>query len=593
MCQNTSSLLPDHRKGLTSLKDHPGSVVDWLWVLAWGVASSIWCLTAAHELGATFDEPFYIAGGLEFWQTGSHGTLLRKGTMPLPVDVGTLPAYLWELWQGTQLDPADNLYRLLPWARLGTLAFWWLLLIYTWRTGHHLAGPWGGRLAVALLAFEPNLLAHASLATTDIAVTACLLALCFHFCTGREAGWIRRVGIPAFWFAATVLSKASGLFFGPLCLLVVELERLVRSGAFESVSISRHVRIWLRLFLDRLQPFRRDFAWITIIGMVLVFLYCGSDWRQELSFVAWAHSLPDGPVGWSMVWLAEHLRIFTNAGYGLVRQFTHNVRGHGVYLLGQTHPRALWYYFPVLLTIKLSVPLLFGPLVLAAARSRALLNWAILAAVVLLAFSPIFRVQIGIRLILPLVVLIVVGLAAAGVQGWRESDSGWRKHLIGTWAVTSVIWMALTSVLVWPNGLSYVNQLWGGPSRGYVYVSDSNYDWGQGLKELAAWQRQQGLKPTAVWYYGTDPILQKLPLKVMPLHALPIRKPDDVIKIVKGYYLAVSTTLLYGLTFSEPHREAKAFLLTRQPVARTTTFLIYDFSKKDDNAFTNLDGVVR
>ena len=34
--------------------------------LAWALASSTWCITAASQFGATFDEPFYLAIGLEF-----------------------------------------------------------------------------------------------------------------------------------------------------------------------------------------------------------------------------------------------------------------------------------------------------------------------------------------------------------------------------------------------------------------------------------------------------------------------------------------------------------------------------------------------
>src|SRR5204863_2814462 len=93
-----------------------------------------------------------------------------------------------------------------------------------------LAGPWGGRLAVALVACEPNMLAHASLATTDIAVTACLMALLYHFRTGREAGWVRRRAVPAVWFGLAILAKASALVYGPLCLIVLEGERLARAG---------------------------------------------------------------------------------------------------------------------------------------------------------------------------------------------------------------------------------------------------------------------------------------------------------------------------------------------------------------------------
>src|SRR5262249_57862459 len=98
------------------------------------------------------------------------------------------------------------------------------------RRGRRVAGRGGGRLAVAFLACEPSLLAHATLATTDIAVTACVLALVYHFRAGREAGWPRRVAVPAFWFGAAVLAKASGLVYGGICLLVLEVERLARTG---------------------------------------------------------------------------------------------------------------------------------------------------------------------------------------------------------------------------------------------------------------------------------------------------------------------------------------------------------------------------
>jgi hypothetical protein len=63
-----------------------------------------------------------------------------------------------------------------------------------------------------------------------------------------------------------------------------------------------------------LKPVGRDLAQIVGGGLVLVFLYCGSDWHTEPSFIAWAHGLPDGPLRAPTLWLAEHLRIFSNAG---------------------------------------------------------------------------------------------------------------------------------------------------------------------------------------------------------------------------------------------------------------------------------------
>src|SRR5262245_66460418 len=103
--------------------DRAGRAFDWLWLLAWGVASSVWCVSAAGRLGATFDEPVYVSCGLECWRTGSHAPLMRLGTMPLPVDAETLPLYLWERWRGEPFDPEADLGRLLPWARAGALPF--------------------------------------------------------------------------------------------------------------------------------------------------------------------------------------------------------------------------------------------------------------------------------------------------------------------------------------------------------------------------------------------------------------------------------------------------------------------------------------
>jgi hypothetical protein len=586
---------------------------DWLWFLAWGLASSLWCCAAARELGATFDEPVYITQGLEAWRCGSHQGLIKLGTMPLPIDLETLPLYLWERWHGIQLDPNTDLPRLLPWARAGTLAFWWVLLLYGRLAGRQLAGPWGGRLAVALLACEPSLLAHASLATTDIAVTACLLALVYHFQTGRTNSWFWRIGVPAFWFGAAVLAKASGLVFGGICLVAVELDRLFtarwgRHGTRDTV----HEPL--------VRPVLREVLQITTLGLLITFLYCGCDWRPEPSFLQWARQLPDGPVSRIMVWLAEHLRIFSNAGEGLVRQIRHNVRGHGSFLLGHVADRALWYYFPVAISMKVTAPLLVlfsGLLIL---RPRALWNWAGQSTLALTLLSLTCRVQIGIRLLLPLIALAIVAIAAATARvasrgGVRVADEslatpalpsalGSRPSGLATvrprqliqraWTPLLILlvsgcllWSEVAAFKVWPNGLCYINEFWGGTEQGYLVLSDSNYDWGQGLPELVRWQQGQGGPPVDVWYFGMDPSLDGSALHELRLHTLPIDRPEDVSGYVEGHYLAVSTTLLHGSVITtlragsaeaRAYRAAMHFLRGHRPTARTTTFLIYDFT---------------
>ena len=108
--------------------------------------------------------------------------------------------------------------------------------------------------------------------------------------------------------------------------------------------------------------------------------------------------------------------------------------------------------------------------------------------------------------------------------------------------------------------------------------------WGQGLKELARWQRRHAWAPLDVWYFGQDPSVERLPMRNLLVHGLRLRRPDDMLAEVRGHYLAVSTTFLYGMVCDTPaHDRASAFLRARRPVARTTTFLIYDFTRENEN----------
>jgi hypothetical protein len=575
---------------------------DAAWFMFWLTLSSCWCWTAARQLGATFDEPVYIARGLDFWHTGSHRGLMVLGTMPLAIDLTTLPLYVMERWQGTSIDPVADLETVLPWARSMTLVFWFLLLWYGRSLGRDVAGPWGGRLAVAFLACEPTLLAHASLATTDLATTACLLAFTYHFKTNRSRAWIFRIAIPGLWVAATLLSKASGLVFVPLCMLVVELERLIQLRRNTNLPNQAHSPSWrsrasatIAFLKNDCRPLCLDAMQIGVLGLVLTFVYCGSEWQRQPSFVAWANDLPAGHLHNAMTWTADHLRIFSNAGEGIVRQVKHNIRGHGTYLLGVVADRALWYYFPVLLTIKLSLPLLFWPIVVLVLKPRALVSYVGFIALAMLLFSFNCRVQIGIRLVLPLVAFLIVAAAGSVVGALRD----WSARLVNGRRLAPAFcvflvalglgWSTLASAAVWPEGLCYTNELWGGTANGWLAASDSNYDWGQGLKELARWQNDQRV-PLDVWYFGSDPLLDKMPVHEIKFHLIPVAGPEDVLTRVRGHRLAVGTTLLRGSMSTvmksgipvpaECYWRVIHFLDGREPIARTSTFLIYDFANE-------------
>ncbi|MBM3980894.1 MAG: hypothetical protein FJ304_11525 [Planctomycetes bacterium] len=551
-----------------------GRWVDLVWLLAVGVASSAWCVTAAARLGATFDEPFHMKAGLERWRTGSNKLLMKAGNMPLPVESQTLPVYLWERWRGEQFDPVADLHTILPVARAANLFWWWLLLVYAMRLGRTFGGTWGGRLAFALVACDPNLLGHAALATTDIPSAACMLVLIYHFyhCYQSGASLARRVLVPGVLYGLALLAKASALPFGPQAMLVIALWNLARAGALTAPASSslwaKGVHLWHATY-----QFRKDIILIGLIGMVVVFGYCGSDWAVEPSFIKWANRLPEGDLKRAMVPVSHELKIFPNAGEAILNQIKHNMRGHGTFLLGQWHSRATPVYFPLALSMKVPLPVFVLLLAALVAHPRRLLLPTGGVALLLLAFTPNCRVQIGVRFVFLMMILTYITVAAAIANGWAARDA----RAVPRWLVAALVAaVAGASVWVWPHGLSYFNQAWGGPDAGRDLLHDSNYDWGQGAPDLRAWNAaHNGNEPLSVWYFGADPEVGRAPLALVNLSWAPSATAADVPAHVPTNLLAVNVGLLNFKPNATPmHAVARAWVLSRPEVARTRHFVI-------------------
>jgi hypothetical protein len=321
-----------------------------------------------------------------------------------------------------------------------------------------------------------------------------------------------------------------------------------------------------------------EFAQTCGIGLAVTFLYCGSDWKEHPDLIRQARSLPEGPFREPAILFAEHLRIFNNAGVGLSRQMQHNVQGHATYIMGHGERRAFWYYFPLALSMKITAPLLASLALLLLLRPRALWSTAGCGTLALFLFSLTCRVQIGVRLVLPIFALLAITVAAAIIRAWPQLAVHRRRRVLGSTAVaTMIIWMTCSAWSACPNGIGFINELWGGSRDGYLLLSDSNYDWGQGLNELAKWQKKEEIPVLDVWYFGTDPRVLKPPFHVLQIHTLPIHNEDQLRASMKGRYLAAGTSVLYGGYCQDPaQQDLFQQLRERRPVARTTTFLIFD-----------------
>lgn len=559
------------------------TVVDLSWLAVCFVLSSAWCISCAFRIGATFDEPVYVAEGLAAWRTWSQGELIRLGTMPLAANLQTLPLFVAEQWRGTPIQPLEELSVWLPWARLMTLTFWAMLLVYAWLIGKQLAGPWGGRCAVAFVACEPNLLAHASLATTDVALAACLVAALYHFERGRTSQrWLVRIGLPALCCAAAVLAKASAILFLPLCFVALETMHLAAKGAFRLQPATSSVFARVMRLGAQYRPLVRDYLQISAICAVLVFAYCGTDWRPEDDFVAWAQELPVGPVSTAMVWFSESLSIFPNAAEAFVRQVKHNLQGHPMYIAGHADERGVWYYFPLLLLIKLPLPLIACAVALPLLRPKATWSWPLACAAMLLAYSFSFRVQIGVRMVLPIIALLVIAIAVALVRQ-QFTLQGWPRRFAQVGMAAMLLSMVTSTLWSWPHGLCYANVVWGGSQRSYAVVSDSNCDWGQGLPDLLRWLDEQGPAEMDVWYFGADPAIHRRPLRNLPLHTMGVDDSIALLHAVRGRYLAVGATIVYGGYIppdtSTPAANLVAYLRVQRPIAKAGPMLIYDLAQ--------------
>jgi len=104
-----------------------------------------------------------------------------------------------------------------------------------------------------------------------------------------------------------------------------------------------------------------------------------------------------------------------------------------------------------------------------------------------------------------------------------------------------LVWQAISIWAIYPNFLSYFNEIAGGPENGYIYATDSNLDWGQDLKRLKKWTDEKGINKIYVDYFGGGNIQYYFGEKYLPWWGSKNEK-----ELPKGSYLAVSINQLQG-----------------------------------------------
>lgn len=565
--------------------------------LAVVILLSVWAVEvtlSARSLSATWDESAHIMAGYRYWRAGDYG--INPEHPPLAKLVGTFPLLFMRL-KAPALGPDDSkptvviagrklIYgndagALLLRARLAEALVGLVFILLLFEAGYRMFGPGPAWIAAALAVFEPNLLAHSTLVTTDFAIAVFELATVYALWRlAEQSGPWKVVGCGVMCGLA-LASKHSAILVLPTLALIVVADVACRYSTLAPDASIRHKLLWR----DVRAWGRRLFA-IYLTAFVVLWGFYGFRYAARpdglplwISVATYTSLLP-GHFAAAVINIAAQFKVLPESYlFGLtdVLVVTHGPRFS--FLLGRLYPHALWYYFPVDFVIKSTLGFL-ALLILGLATVK---SWAgerfRKAAYILI--PPVFFMGValtagtnmGVRHILPVYPFLILA-AAAGA--WELA----RRRRV--WAVVVGACLAVhaaSSLRTLPDYLAYSNELLGGKSQTYRALSDSNVDWGQGLREASRYLARHHVKDCWLAYFGSaDPAYYRLPCKLLPdpfLHwwGEPIEIPPEKFR---GVVLISGTEIsapYWGPGILNPYSD----FLEKKPVANIGgSILVFD-----------------
>jgi hypothetical protein len=172
------------------------------------------------------------------------------------------------------------------------------------------------------------------------------------------------------------------------------------------------------------------------------------------------------------------------------------------FVFGQLYSKGQWFFFPAMILIKSTLALLALLLLLPFARIRGRrreLLFLIVPVALFLGVAIASMLNLGVRHLLP-IYPFCVALAGAAAASLASRSVGAKVAVAALLVFTMV-----SSLRCFPDFLAYSNEIAGGPSRTYRIVTDSNADWGQGLKWTKAYLDRH---PTPdCWIDYTNPLV--------------------------------------------------------------------------------------
>jgi hypothetical protein len=537
-------------------------------------------LVPALRQSVTVDEFAHLPSGLSYFEEGrfdlySKNPPLVKALVALPV-LAARPTWKplafgpgegkgWAPWVvGTQFfyGNVERYDALFARARLVVIALTVLLAALLHRFCRVAFGAGPALVALALLVFCPNVLAHGSLATVDAGAALFAFLAVVAFRSWTRAPRLGRALLLGLALGFALLAKYSALVLVPSLAVVYAAIRI--GGRKHDAAMPR-----------RAPAVRRELGQLLLAAAAALLvvnaglLFQGSfgrlgDLPLESGPGLFLQSIAPG-------WLAVPLP--RDYVLGLDQQAADVERGEFLnYLRGEWSEKGWRSYYLYALLVKLTVPLLVILVLRVIARPRHDRDDLILlapAAAYLLALSFGNHLQVGLRYLLPAFPLL---FAWAG----RFADSPFVRRRLGVAAVTALLAAhAIASASAFPRYLSYFNEIAGGPSNGYRHLLDSNLDWGQELPELRRWLAARGNPEVKLAYFGhVDPARYGIRFEIpeeagAPHHGLYV--------VSANYLMGYPYTLVRDRRFVEAPKDRFSWLRDFGPTARVGhTFFVFE-----------------
>jgi hypothetical protein len=554
-------------------------------VVAAVVVYAALAVDSMRRQSATFDEGSHLPAGYTYLKLGDHR--LNPEHPPLVKTLAAVPL----LFMDVTFKPDDEswalrrqwefgkrfLYRwndadrLLFRGRLPIVALGALLgvSVFFWTRARYGRSP--AILALFLCVLSPDVLAHGQLVTTDVGIALFMFLSVVAFDAASRRVSAGRVLLAGLATGAAFATKFSAVLLLPILAGLA----LVAVGAPEPMTLAPPGRP-PRPLDGRA---RRAMAMAGVLAatgaLALAVVWASYGFRSRLSpdpaieaAFEWERVEPDGALEKPLASLVRASGALPEPFvFGFLRFFKHS-EPRPAFLLGRVSNDGWWYFFPVTFLLKTPVPLLLLLALSLAARRREARAWrdelVLWLPVGIYAAVAVARaLNIGHRHLLPIYpfLFVVAGRAA----GWAFPAVPRSR---GPALLVSALcgWHAVSTALIHPHYLAYVNELGGGPANGYRLFADSSLDWGQDLKNLKAYLERRGIPQVKLSYFGTaDPAYYAIPGELLPSHMLP--PPRETTRVIKpGEILAVSATNLRRVYLPPEDRPLMARILQQQPI---------------------------